>query len=90
MKTMDKILKNKIEEKIQETISNKNEIKQLLQSLSSVGESKSFILGIIVGRIYNSFYYQSKRILNREPTDEEFLEFVKIIKSKKSNFENLW
>ncbi len=90
MKTMDKILKNKIEEKIQETISNKNEIKQLLQSLSSVGESKSFVLGIIVGRIYNSFYYQSKRILNREPTDKEFLEFVKLVKSKKSNFENLW
>lgn len=90
MKTMDKILKNKIEEKIQETISNKNEIKQLLQSLSSIGESKSFVLGIIVGRIYNSFYYQSKRILNREPTDEEFQEFVKLVKSKKSNFENLW
>ncbi len=87
---MDKILKNKIEEKIQETISNKNEIKQLLQSLSSVGESKSFVLGIIVGRIYNSFYYQSKRILNREPTDEEFQEFVKFVKSKKSSFENLW
>jgi hypothetical protein len=90
MKTMDKILKNKMEEKIQETISNKNEIKQLLQSLSSVGESKSFVLGIIVGRIYNSFYYQSKRILNREPTDEEFQEFVKFVKSKKSIFENLW
>jgi hypothetical protein len=90
MNTMDKILKNKIEEKIQETISNKNEIKQLLQSLSSVGESKSFVLGIIVGRIYNSFYYQSKRILNREPTDKEFQEFVKLVKSNKSNFENLW
>lgn len=87
---MDKILKNKMEEKIQEIISNKNEIKQLLQSLSSIGESKSFVLGIIVGRIYNSFYYQSKRILNREPTDEEFQEFVKFVKSKKSNFENLW
>ncbi len=87
---MDKILKNKMEEKIQETISNKNEIKQLLQSLSSIGESKSFVLGIIVGRIYNSFYYQSKRILNREPTDKEFQEFVKLVKSKKSNFENLW
>jgi hypothetical protein len=90
MKTMDKILKNKMEEKIQETISNKNEIKQLLQSLSSIDESKSFVLGIIVGRIYNSFYYQSKRILNREPTDKEFQEFVKLVKSKKSNFENLW
>ena len=87
---MDEILKNKIEEKIQETISNKNEIKQLLQSLSNIDDSKSFVLGIIVGRIYNSFYYQSKRILNREPTKEEFCEFVEFVKSKKSNFENLW
>ena len=87
---MDKILKNKIEEKIQETISNKNEIKQIILSLSSVDNSKSFVLGIIVGRIYNAFYYQSKRILNREPTKEEFQEFVEFVKSKKSSFENLW
>jgi hypothetical protein len=87
---MDKILKNKIEEKIQETISNKNEIKQIILSLSNIDNSKSFVLGIIVGRIYNAFYYQSKRILNREPTKEEFQEFVEFVKSKKSSFENLW
>ena len=87
---MDEILKNKIEEKIQETISNKNEIKQIISSLSSMDNSKSFVLGIIVGRVYNSFYYQSKRILNREPTEKEFQEFVEFVKSKKSNFENLW
>jgi hypothetical protein len=87
---MDKILKNKIEEKIQETISNKNEIKQIIFSLSSIDNSKSFVLGIIVGRIYNAFYYQSKRILNREPTEKEFQEFVEFVKSKKSSFENLW
>ena len=87
---MDEVLKNKIEEKIQETISNKNEIKQIILSLSSIDNSKSFVLGIIVGRIYNAFYYQSKRILNREPTKEEFQEFVEFVKSKKSNFENLW
>jgi hypothetical protein len=87
---MDEILKNKIEEKIQETISNKNEIKQIILSLSSMDDSKSFVLGIIVGRIYNAFYYQSKRILNREPTEKEFQEFVEFVKSKKSSFENLW
>jgi len=87
---MDEILKNKIEEKIQETISNKNEIKQIISSLSNIDNSKSFVLGIIVGRVYNAFYYQSKRILNREPTKEEFQEFVEFVKSKKSTFENLW
>ena len=79
-----------MEEKIQETISKKNEIKQLFVSLSNIDDSQSFVHGIIVGRIYNSFYYQSKRILNREPTEKEFQEFVEFVKSKKSNFENLW
>ena len=87
---MDEIILKKIEQKIQDTISNKDEIRQLVQSLSNIDDSKSFALGIIVGRIYNAFYYQSKRILNREPTKEEFDEFLEIIKTKKLNLENLW
>ena len=87
---MDKMLKIKIEEKIQETLSNKNEIKNLLQSLSNIDDSKSFVLGVIVGRVYNSFYYQSKRILEREPTSQEFNEFIEYVESRKSEFENLW
>ena len=87
---MDEILLKKIEQKIQDVISNKNEIKQLIQLLSNIDDSKSFALGIVVGRIYNAFYYQSKRILNREPTKEEFEEFLEFIKNKKSNLENLW
>lgn len=87
---MDKILKNKIEEKIQETISNKNEIAKLLRALSNKDDSDSFALGVVVGRVYNSFYYQTKRILNREPSQEEFDEFVELMKSEKFKFENLW
>jgi hypothetical protein len=87
---MDEILLKKIEQKIQDTISNKDEIKQLVKLLSTIDDSKSFALGIIVGRIYNAFYYQSKRILNREPTEAEFKEFLEFVKIKKSNLENLW
>ncbi len=87
---MDKTLKNKIEEKFQETLSNKEEIQKLLQALSNIDDSKSFVLGVVVGRIYNSFYYQSKRILDREPTSEEFNEFMEYVESRKSEFENLW
>ncbi|MCH7561207.1 MAG: hypothetical protein QQN62_01240 [Nitrosopumilus sp.] len=87
---MDEILLKKIEQKIQDTILNKDEIKQLVQSLSDIDDSKSFALGIIVGRIYNAFYYQSKRILNREPTKDEFKEFLELVKTRKSNLENLW
>jgi hypothetical protein len=87
---MDEALFKKIEQKIQDSISNKDEIKQLIQLLSSIDDSKSFALGVIVGRIYNTFYYQSKRILNREPTKQEFQEFLEFVKNKKSNFDNLW
>ena len=87
---MDEILMEKIKQKIHETISNKEEIRQLIQLLSNVDDSKSFALGIVVGRLYNAFYYQTKRILNREPTEFEFTEFLEFVKSKKSVLENLW
>ena len=87
---MDETLLKKIEQKIQDSISNKDEIKQLIKLLSSIDDSKSFALGIVVGRIYNTFYYQSKRILNRDPTKQEFVEFLEFVKTKKSDLENLW
>jgi len=87
---MDEVLLKKIEQKINETISKKDEIKQLVDSLSNIDDSKSFALGIIVGRLYNAFYYQSKRFLNREPTKDEFNEFLEFIKTRKSNLEDLW
>lgn len=87
---MDETLLKKIEQKIQDSISNKDEIKQLLQQLSNIDNSKSFALGIVVGRIYNTFYYQSKRILDREPTRQEFEEFLEFVKNKKSALDALW
>ena len=87
---MDELLLKKMEQKIEDTISNKDDIKQLIKLLSNIDDSKSFALGIVVGRLYNAFYYQSKRILNREPTKNEFEEFLVFIKNKKSNLENLW
>lgn len=87
---MDEILMEKIKQKIHETISNKEEIHQLIQLLSNVDDSKSFALGIVVGRLYNAFYYQTKRILNRKPTEFEFAEFLEFVKSKKSDLEDLW
>ena len=87
---MDEILLKKIEQKIQESISNQNDIKELINSLSTIDDSKSFALGIVVGRLYNTFFYQSKRILKREPTKQEFEDFLKFIENKKSDLEHLW
>jgi len=76
---MDEKIQKVLEEKIQESISKKNEIALLAKSLGTENENV-FIRGIIIGRLYNSFYYQSRRILNRSPTDQEFSEFVKLLK----------
>jgi len=87
---VNELLLKKLEQKIQDTISNKDDLGDLIKLLSNIDDSKSFALGVVVGRIYNAFFYQSKRILNREPTKNEFDEFLEFIKNKKSNLENLW
>ncbi|MBT3685729.1 MAG: hypothetical protein HOG44_01840 [Nitrosopumilus sp.] len=87
---MDDLLLQKIEQKIQDSISNQDDIKELIKLLSTIDSSKSFALGIVVGRLYNTFFYQSKRILKRDPTKKEFEDFLKFIENKKSDLEHLW
>ena len=87
---MDEILLKKIEQKIQDSISTKDDIKELIKLLSTIDDSKSFALGIVVGRLYNTFFYQSKRILKRDPTKQEFEDFLNYIENKKSDLELLW
>jgi len=74
---MDKKLEEKINQKINEVAENTNEIYKIINSLEKLRtHSDSFGYGIVVGRLYNSFYYQCRRILKRNPTNEEFLEFL--------------
>ena len=87
---MDDLLLQKIEQKIQDSISNQDDIKELIKLLSNIDSSKSFALGIVVGRLYNTFFYQTKRILKRDPTKKEFEDFLKFIENKKPDLEHLW
>ena len=87
---MDEILLKKIEQKIQDSLTTKDDIKELIKLLSTIDDSKSFALGIVVGRLYNTFFYQSKRILKRDPTKQEFEDFLKYVENKKSDLDNLW
>jgi len=87
---VNEVILKKLEQKIRDTISNKDDLGELIKLLSNIDDSKSFALGVVVGRIYNAFFYQTKRILDREPTKNEFEEFLEFIKNKKSNLENLW
>lgn len=80
---MDKRLDEKINEKIEEALSSLHEVHQITKSLDKLAtSSKQFQYGIVIGRLYNSFHYQSRRILKRDPTPEEFSEFVQMLSKR--------
>ena len=85
---MDKTLQEKMEQKLSEIFSKTDEVQSTVDSLGNLaGDKKSFGYGIVIGGLYNSFYYQSRRILKRNPTDEEFSDFLALIKNHESDFE---
>jgi hypothetical protein len=86
---MDKQLEIKLNQKINEVADKSNEIFKIIKSLDELKEhSDSFGYGIIIGRLYNSFYYQCRRILKRNPTAEEFDEFLKLLNNKQKEILN--
>ena len=104
---MDKKIREILEEKIHETMSKRNEIALLVNSLGYVEKEKftssdgnkdsvpllylkGFGHGIIIGRLYNSFHYQSRRILKRNPTEKELSEFTELLKKHETEFSQLF
>ena len=83
---MDSQLQEKIQQKIHETLENVNEINDIVHSLSKLSGNNDFGYGIAIGRLYNSFYYQSRRILKRDPSKEEFAEFLELLKKYELQF----
>lgn len=78
---MDARVKKAVLAKIQETISSTDEISKIQKMLCHIPVSSldDFAFGIAIGRIYNSFHYQTRRVLNRNATREEFAEFLDIL-----------
>jgi hypothetical protein len=81
---LDAKVRKAVLDKINETISNASEISQIVRSLGNipVGNKNDFALGVAIGRVYNSFHYQTRRALRRNATEEEFDEFLGIIANK--------
>ncbi len=80
---MDEQLESKINQKISEVADKSDEISRLVKALNELKTNQnSFGYGIVVGRLYNSFYYQCRRILKRNPTSDEFDEFLNILHKK--------
>jgi hypothetical protein len=78
---MDARVKKAVLAKIRETISSTDEISKIQQMLCHIPISSldDFVFGIAMGRIYNSFHYQTRRALKRDATKEEFAEFLDIL-----------
>lgn len=80
---MNPQLEEKLNQKIKEIADRSDEVSEIIKSLDKLRtHSDSFGYGIVIGRLYNSFYYQCRRILKRNPADEEFIEFLKILNEK--------
>ena len=78
---MDEKIIKILEKKISETKTENNKTKEIVDKFSNF-DSISFSSGIIIGRLFNSFYYQHRRVLKRDPTDIEFTEFLEFLKKE--------
>jgi hypothetical protein len=88
---MDVRVKKAVLAKIQETISSTDEISKIQQMLLChvpVTSLDDFAFGIAIGRIYNSFHYQTRRTLKRNATKEEFAEFLDILAKRANAIKN--
>ncbi|GIU71642.1 MAG: hypothetical protein KatS3mg003_1121 [Candidatus Nitrosocaldaceae archaeon] len=88
---MDSRLKKVIEEKIEMAISKEGleEIIQITDALPFINNKEEFILGLVIGRIYNAFHYQTRRILKRDATKDEFNEFVTLLEEKVDSIKDI-
>ena len=78
---MDERIIKILEKKISETKTENNKTKEIVDKFSNF-DSISFSSGIIIGRLLNSFYYQHRRVLKRDPTNIEFSEFLDFLKKE--------
>ena len=78
---MDEEIIKILEKKIGEIKNEDNKTNQIIDQFSNF-DSVSFSSGIMIGRLFNSFYYQHRRILKRSPNDIEFIEFIEFLKKE--------
>ena len=78
---MDERIIKILVKKISEIKTENDQTKQIIDEFSNL-DSISFSSGIMIGRLFNSFYYQHRRVLKRNPTDSEFNEFLEFLKKE--------
>ena len=89
---MEDRIKEIIHAKIKESIADTHRINEIIKvvnnSVKNLSINDALMLGIIIGRVYNSFYYQHRRILGRDPNDREFYDFLELLKDNLTDLVN--
>lgn len=80
---MDARLRTMMNSKIDDVISQSDEIIAMTKSLGSlVDDVDNTAFGMALGRVHNAFHYQTRRVLKRNATEEEFREFVAMVSAR--------
>jgi len=81
---MDDRVRKAVYGKIDEALAESSQAIALVNVVMPLNENcaADLAIGIVIGRIFNSFHYQTRRILGRNATAQEFDEFVKLIQTK--------
>lgn len=75
---MDSRVERAVLSKVTEAVQSAAEVREIQERIGSPNPQE-LALGIAIGRIYNSFHYQTRRILGRSATKEEFAEFLDLL-----------
>ena len=75
---MDEKIIKILSEKLDESLNENEDIIELIHCFENV-DYNSFYTGILIGRLYNSFFYLILRMLKRDPSKDEFTEFIDFI-----------
>ena len=73
---MDARVRERLDAKIGEALARRDEIARIAETL---GGGELAAQAVVAGMLYNSFYYQTRRICARDPTGAETDEFVKML-----------
>ena len=77
---MDKEIIKILEKKIHEIKTSNSQINTIIDEFDNL-DSNTLLSGIMVGRLFNSFHYQHRRILKRNPNETEFNDFIEFLKN---------
>ncbi len=81
---MDPRVKERIDAKIAEATERRAELTGIADA---VGRGAVTPYAMLVGMLYNSFYYQTRRICGRDPTEAETGEFVRMLGARGPDLE---